>query len=78
MRFTESGKWLCEWSRRALSAPAAISNPILANVLYTLLICFNVRFNYWIGVTMPPKIFVGDVRCLAIAPNKCARFIWAL
>jgi len=24
------------------------------------------------GVTMPPKIFVGDVRCLATPPNECA------
>ena len=25
---------------------------------------------------MPPKIFVGDVRCLDISPNECARALY--
>jgi len=25
---------------------------------------------------MSPKIFVGDVRCLAMSPNKCARALY--
>ena len=30
------------------------------------------------GVTMSLKIFLGDVRCLAMSPNECAHaYIWA-
>jgi len=69
-----------------LYKPASRSFSAIAELLVFLLSCLTMMHKYcfscwwwgtyFFGVTMPPKIFMGDVCWLAMPPNECARALY--